>query len=129
MRSRDWHKKQTSLLPLLWMLRPDMGAAIIFWAAESCSGSFLKEIMEQEQLSGTILYLGCPAEENAAGESYMIEEGFFDQVDAAFSWHPHYNPESSTSSGNHRVYYTFHGTSAHASRRPILDAARWMPVN
>ena len=95
---------------------------------------FLKEIMEQEQLSGTILYLGCPAEENAAGKAYMIEEGFFDQVDAAFSWHPHYKSGIFNQAlANHRVYYTFHGTSAHASQAPhlgrsALDACELMNI-
>ena len=37
---------------------------------------FLKDIMEREQLPGTILYFGCPAEENAAGKAAMIDEVF-----------------------------------------------------
>ena len=95
---------------------------------------FLKDIMKREQLSGTILYFGCPAEENAAGKAYMIEEGFFDQVDAAFSWHPHYKSGIFNQAlANHRVYYTFHGTSAHASQAPhlgrsALDACELMNV-
>ena len=95
---------------------------------------FLKDIMEQEKLPGTILYFGCPAEENAAGKAFMIEEGFFKDVDAAFSWHPHYQSGIFNQAlANHRVYYTFHGTSAHASQSPhlgrsALDACELMNV-
>lgn len=95
---------------------------------------FLKDIMEQKKLAGTILYLGCPAEENAAGKAFMIEEGFFKNVDVAFSWHPHYKSGIFNQSlANHRVYYTFHGTSAHASQSPhlgrsALDACELMNI-
>lgn len=95
---------------------------------------FLKDIMEQQKLPGTILYFGCPAEENAAGKAFMIEEGFFKDVDAAFSWHPHYRSGIFNQAlANHRVYYTFHGTSAHASQSPYLgrsalDACELMNV-
>ena len=95
---------------------------------------FLKDIMEQEKLPGTILYFGCPAEENAAGKAFMIEEGFFKDVDVAFSWHPHYQSGIFNQAlANHRVYYTFHGTSAHASQSPhlgrsALDACELMNV-
>ena len=95
---------------------------------------FLKDIMEREQLPGTILYFGCPAEENAAGKAAMIDEGFFENVDAAFSWHPHYKSGIFNQAlANHRVYYTFHGTSAHASQSPhlgrsALDACELMNI-
>lgn len=95
---------------------------------------FLKDIMEQEKLPGTILYFGCPAEENAAGKAFMIEEGFFKDVDVAFSWHPHYQSGIFNQAlANHRVYYTFHGTSAHASQSPhlgrsALDACELMNI-
>src|SRR5699024_6145093 len=73
-------------------------------------------------------------EENAAGKANMIEEGFCDQVDAAFSWHPHYKSGIFNQAlANHRVYYTFHGTSAHASQAPhlgrsALDACELMNI-
>ena len=95
---------------------------------------FLKDIMEQEKLPGTILYFGCPAEENAAGKAAMIKEGFFKDVDAAFSWHPHYKSGIFNQAlANHRVYYTFHGISAHASQSPhlgrsALDACELMNI-
>ena len=95
---------------------------------------FLKDIMEEEKLPGTILYFGCPAEENAAGKAAMIKEGFFKDVDAAFSWHPHYKSGIFNQAlANHRVYYTFHGISAHASQSPhlgrsALDACELMNI-
>ena len=50
------------------------------------------------------------------------------------SWHPHYKSGIFNQAlANHRVYYTFHGTSAHASQAPhlgrsALDACELMNV-
>lgn len=95
---------------------------------------FLKEMLESHHLPGTIVYFGCPAEENASGKSNMIEHGFFEGVDAAFSWHPHAQAGIFNQSlANQRVVYTFHGTSAHASQAPhlgrsALDACELMNI-
>lgn len=95
---------------------------------------FLKDIMEKERLPGTVVYFGCPAEENAAGKAAMLKEGFFHGVDAAFSWHPHDKSGIFNQAlANHRVYYTFHGVSAHASQAPhlgrsALDACELMNI-
>lgn len=95
---------------------------------------FLKEEMEARNLPGTLLYFGCPAEENEAGKSHMIARGFFQNVDAAFSWHPHFQSGIFNQSlANQRVSYTFTGTSAHASLAPhlgrsALDACELMNI-
>ena len=39
-------------------------------------------------LPGRVRYYGCPAEEAAAGKSFMVKGGAFADVDAAVSWHP-----------------------------------------
>lgn len=95
---------------------------------------FLKELLEQYHLPGTIVYFGCPAEENASGKSKMIQNGFFQGIDASFSWHPHAQAGIFNQSlANQRVVYTFHGTSAHASQAPhlgrsALDACELMNI-
>lgn len=95
---------------------------------------FLKDLMDKYQLPGTIIYFGCPAEENEAGKSQMLAQGFFRDVDAAFSWHPHAQSGIFNQSlANQRVSYTFTGTSAHASLAPhlgrsALDACELMNI-
>lgn len=104
-----------------------------------CTGAlaaafFLKDIMTENQIPGTLIYFGCPAEENFSGKSLMLEHGFFDHVDAAFSWHPHYQSGIFNQSlANHRVSYKFHGVSSHASLAPhlgrsALDACELMNI-
>ena len=64
----------------------------------------------------------------------MIQNGFFQGIDAAFSWHPHAQAGIFNQSlANQRVVYTFHGTSAHASQAPhlgrsALDACELMNI-
>lgn len=94
----------------------------------------VKDYLETTNCPGTIVYLGCPAEENDAGKSLMIKEHFFDGIDKALSWHPH----AKTSIFNHalanyRVSYRFSGTSAHAAQTPhlgrsALDACELMNI-
>ena len=48
----------------------------------------LKTYMESHGLLGTIRYYGCPAEENAGGKAYLVRDGFFNDCDAAITWHP-----------------------------------------
>ena len=64
----------------------------------------------------------------------MLAQGFFRDVDAAFSWHPHAQSGIFNQSlANQRVSYTFTGTSAHASLAPhlgrsALDACELMNI-
>ena len=48
----------------------------------------LKTYMEENHMSGTIRYYGCPAEENAGGKAYLVRDGYFDDCDLASTWHP-----------------------------------------
>ena len=93
-----------------------------------------KDYMEKKQLKGTIIYYGCPAEENAAGKALMIDAGFFSGTDICLSWHPNYKTGIFNNSlANCRVSYCFHGTSSHAAQSPhmgrsALDACELMNV-
>ncbi|WP_159501122.1 amidohydrolase [Microbacterium sp. 18062] len=86
-------------------------------------------------LTGTVRYYGCPAEEAAAGKTFMVAAGAFDDVDAAVTWHP---ADAMSTSQIHSLAYTqayfrFRGTASHAGAAPqhgrsALDAAELMNI-
>ncbi len=95
----------------------------------------LKDCMEQEHLPGTVRYYGCPAEENAGGKAFLVRDGLFDDCDVALYWHPnsYHQVVYGSSNANFRVFFTFHGTAAHAAACPhlgrsALDAVELMNV-
>ena len=47
-----------------------------------------KEYMEKHQIQGTIKYFGCPAEEAGWGKMFLARDGYFDGLDAIYTWHP-----------------------------------------
>jgi len=95
----------------------------------------LKEYMEKNGVSGTVRYYGCPAEENAGGKAFLVRDGAFNDCDLALTWHPGGSTLVNTtgSLANFRVFFTFHGKSAHAAGSPhlgrsALDAVELMNV-
>lgn len=96
----------------------------------------LKSYMEENRCSGTIRYYGCPAEENAGGKAYLVRDGFFDDCDAAITWHPDTTNKTVSDDkflANFRVFFTFHGISSHAAGAPelgrsALDAVEIMDI-
>ncbi|MDF3312846.1 amidohydrolase [Rhodococcus sp. T2V] len=99
--------------------------------AAVATAAYLKE----HQLPGRVRYYGCPAEEAAAGKSFMVKGGEFDDVDAAVTWHPF--PRMSTRQmlflAYTQVYFTFRGVASHAGSTPhqgrsALDALELMNV-
>ncbi len=104
-------------------------------AASLAAAVALKEYMQEKGLGGTVRYYGCPAEENAGGKAFLVKAGCFDDCDIALTWHPAWeNCVLSTGSlANFRVFFTFHGKSAHAAGSPhlgrsALDAVELMNV-
>lgn len=94
----------------------------LFGTAVMGSVMALKAVMEQEQLSGTIRFYGCPAEETLVGKTYMARDGVFDDLDAAISWHPGgtnivWNG-SSVALNSFKV--KFNGIASHAGGAPHL---------
>lgn len=84
---------------------------------------------------GTIVLLGCPAEEGGSGKAYLARAGVFDGLDAALTWHPAGGNAVLTGSlqANCQAYFRFHGVSAHAAGAPhlgrsALDAVELMDV-
>ena len=96
----------------------------------------LKTYMGSHGLLGTIRYYGCPAEENAGGKAYLVRDGFFNDCDAAITWHPSTTNKTMMADkylSNFRVFFTFHGISSHAAGAPelgrsALDAVEIMDI-
>ncbi|QBR73570.1 amidohydrolase [Microbacterium sediminis] len=95
----------------------------------------LAKTLEREGRAGTVRYYGCPAEEGAAGKSFMVAGGAFEDVDAAVSWHPGAGVATAQwkSLAYTQAYFRFRGVAAHAGANPqhgrsALDAAELMNV-
>lgn len=95
----------------------------------------VKAYFEENGIKGTVKFFGCPAEEGGSGKTFMVREGVFDGLDAAFTWHPSYvNSIMSLSSlANYQVYFRFSGIASHAANSPhlgrsALDAVELMNV-
>ena len=82
----------------------------------------VKEYLKNNHKEGTIKLFGCPSEEKDNGKAFMARDGYFDDVDAAFTWHPMDRNEawSSGSLANISVIFHFKGTTAHAAASPHL---------
>ena len=48
----------------------------------------IKEAIKSGELSGTVIFYGCPGEEGCAGKTFMARDGIFAGLDAAITWHP-----------------------------------------
>ncbi len=95
----------------------------------------VKDAIDLGNISGTIRYYGCPAEETFNAKGYMIKEGLFDDVDIALTWHPgSFNMLNlMTCLAMNSVVFKFHGRTAHAAGDPqngrsALDAVELMNV-
>ncbi|SEI13976.1 aminobenzoyl-glutamate utilization protein B, partial [Halobacillus karajensis] len=95
----------------------------------------IKDYMWEHDLSGTVKYFGCPAEESGYGKAFMAREGLFDSVDVAYSWHPGTVNAvmHATSNAVIHAHFKFRGRSAHAAAAPhlgrsALDAVELMNI-
>jgi len=97
----------------------------------------VKEIMERENLPGTIVIWPGIAEELVGAKAYFARDGRFDDVDFALFTHVGKNLETSwggdRGTGLVSVEYTFDGKSAHGAGDPwrgrsALDAVELMNV-
>ena len=95
----------------------------------------LKDLIAQGKASGTVVFLGCPAEETGSAKAFLARDGHFDGINAMLTWHPwDYNgiwPGGSLA--NVKLIFRFKGRSAHAASSPhlgrsALDALELMNV-
>jgi aminobenzoyl-glutamate utilization protein B len=79
-----------------------------------------KGAMEAEGIPGTLRVYGCAAEEGEGAKAYMARDGFFDDLDACFHWHP--APVAAVMNvrltATNAMKIEFHGTTAHAGNEP-----------
>ena len=95
----------------------------------------IKAEMEAKNLPGTLIFLGCPAEEQLTGKVFMARGHAFDGLDIALSYHPLFTTEVSVgnSSAMNTAKFHFKGRTAHAGGDPhngrsALDAVELMNV-
>ena len=82
----------------------------------------VKAYLQQNNLAGTVVFLGCPAEEGGGGKTFMAREGCFDDLDFAMTWHPGCANGVPPGSflANCMVRYSFTGKASHAAASPEL---------
>lgn len=77
-----------------------------------------------ERLGGTIRVYGCPAEEGGAGKVRMLEQGAFDGVDAAITFHAWTaTGVMVASTGQRRYDFKFRGRASHVATDPWHGAS------
>ncbi len=91
--------------------------------------------LDEKDVQGTVRYYGCPSEEQLWAKAFMARAGSFDDLDAAFNYHPGtYNmPAKGSSVGVYDVRFRFTGIASHAGGSPhrgrsALDAVELMNV-
>lgn len=106
-----------------------LGAASLLAAAAAA------QHLAEAGLPGTVRYYGCPAEEGAAGKTFMVADGAFDDVDAAITNHPGDAMSAAQwkTLAYTQAYFRFHGVASHAGAAPqhgrsALDAAELMNI-
>lgn len=99
----------------------------------ACLGGALavKRAIDRGEISGSVVYYGCPAEETLVGKVYMARDGAFDDLDAALTWHPGdlNQPKRGSTFALDSIRFEFAGVSAHAAVSPeagrsALDAVQ-----
>jgi aminobenzoyl-glutamate utilization protein B len=90
----------------------------------------VKDIMEREGISGTLVLWPGIAEELVGTKAFFTRDGYFDQIDLCIF--THVSDNLSVSYGQARgtglisVEYTFEGEAAHAAGTPCAAAAQQM---
>lgn len=95
----------------------------------------LAEYLNEHDMSGTVIFYGCPGEESGSGKTFMARDGLFSELDCALSWHPDDRSEvmSGTSNSCIQKEYIFEGVASHAAESPelgrsALDAVELMNI-
>lgn len=97
----------------------------------------VKEVMERENIPGTLMLWPGVAEELVAGKAFMVRDGVFNGVDAVLFTHVGDNLETGwgqpSGTGLVSVQYQFSGESAHSAGAPwrgrsALDAVELMNI-
>ncbi len=99
----------------------------------ACIG--LKEALKEGGHEGTVIFYGCPAEEQLTGKGFMARAGAFKECDFTYAWHPNTNNHSTMGvyTGVEGAIFEFSGRTSHAAGAPhlgrsALDAAQIMNI-
>lgn len=92
----------------------------IIAASGAAAGIAVKEMLQKHNLDGTVKVIGTPAEEEGGGKIIILDNGGFDDIDAALLLHP--TTGVSKVAGNcrssHNFDVTFTGVESSAISRP-----------
>lgn len=90
-------------------------------AAALAAGSTVSAFLRENNLPGTVVVMGTPAEEGKGGKVKMLENGAFSGIDAALISHPFYKTVTESKwLAVSRFVVSFTGRAAHASGSPYL---------
>ena len=99
----------------------------------ACIG--LKAELEASGKDGTVIFYGCPAEEQLTGKGFMAKAGAFYECDFTIAWHPGVSNRNSYAPmiGVEGAIFKFHGKTSHAAANPqdgrsALDAVQLMNI-
>lgn len=115
---------------------PGHGCGHNLLGAGSVTGAVaVKRYLENEEISGTVRFYGCPEEELLSGKVKMAYYNMFDGCDIAISWHP-MSANMVYDEGylaNASAKFRFKGKTSHAAFAPergrsALDAVELMNV-
>jgi amidohydrolase len=101
---------------------PSLGHACghnIVGVVSACAAAALAEFGRAVFRSGKVVALGTPAEEMGYGKARMVEKKVFRGIDVAMMVHP--SSRRHVAKGYlalHKLHFTYHGRSAHASAYP-----------
>lgn len=92
----------------------------MFGTASLGAAIAIKELMDDGKITGTVKFLGTPAEEKYFAKVWMVKAGLWDDVDVNISWHPSAGIEADVQSGLSLIDFIveFNGQAAHASMDP-----------
>lgn len=124
--------------------RPDAGARNgnghgcghhLLGTASHLAAVVARDYFAAHGIEATVRFYGCPAEEAAAGKTFMARAGLFDDLDVALCWHPSVANSvfMNATLANVQAYFRFHGKASHAALAPhlgrsALDAAELMNI-
>ena len=92
----------------------------LFGAASASAAIAIAEQIKAGQLTGTVRFYGCPAEEGGSAKAFMVQSGLFKDCAAVLHWHPSHRNSAGDRSTLARmaVKFRFHGKAAHAAGAP-----------
>ena len=103
------------------------------WIAATCYGACAALNQCRELFSGTVSFIGAPAEETVGGKIDVLRNGGYEGVDAAMQFHLGNRTVTSASRlcflAMDSLEFTFHGKAAHAAGHPHLGINALDAVN